>query len=146
MKPYHVTLDPGAVPVIHPPRAVPIHLREVFKTELNNMEELGVIVPVNEPTDWVNSVVLNETVNYEGEITKLRECLDPRDLNKWVKREHYHTRTIDDAASHLHDAKFFSIVDATNGCWHVPVDKQSSLYIYDVQHPIWQIQVHVHAV
>ena len=127
MTPYHITIDPEAEPTVHPPRTVPIHLREAFKAELDNMEELGVIEPVNEPTDWVNSVVLNETVNDKGEITKLRVCLDPRDLNKWVKREHYHTRTIDDVISELHGAKYFSVIDAKKGYWHVPLDKESSL-------------------
>lgn len=73
MAPYHTTLDPGAEPVVHPPRAVPVHLHEMFKAELHNMEELEVIVTVNEPADWVNS----ETVNNNREITKLRVCFDP---------------------------------------------------------------------
>lgn len=127
MTPYHITLDPGAEPVVHPPRAVPVHLREMFKAELDNMEELGVIVPVNEPADWVNSVVLSETVNDNGEITKPRVCLDPRDLNKCIKREHYHMRTVDDVITELHNAKYFSVIDATKGYWHVPLDKESSL-------------------
>lgn len=73
MAPYHTTLDPGAEPVVHPPRAVPVHLHEMFKAELHNMEELEVIVTVNEPAGWVNS----ETVNNNREITKLRVCFDP---------------------------------------------------------------------
>lgn len=73
MVPYHTTLDPGAEPVVHPPRAVPVHLHEMFKAELHNMEELEVIITVNEPADWVNS----ETVNNNREITKLRVCFDP---------------------------------------------------------------------
>lgn len=73
MAPYHTTLDPGAEPVVHPPRAVPVHLHEMFKAELHNMEELEVIITVNKSADWVNS----ETVNNNREITKLRVCFDP---------------------------------------------------------------------
>jgi len=51
------------------------------------MVELVVIVPVKEPREWVNSIVLSKTTNDDGEFTELRVCLDPRDLNKWVKRE-----------------------------------------------------------
>ena len=87
MKPYHIALEPGAEPVIHPPRSVPVHLRELYKQEIDKMLELGVITEVNTPTDWVNSIVLSESTNDKGEITKLRVCLDPRDLNKWIKRE-----------------------------------------------------------
>lgn len=127
MTPYHITLDPGAEPVVHPPRAVPVHLREMFKAELDNMEEIGVIVPVNEPAVRVNSVVLSETVNDNGKITKLRVCLDPGDLNKCIKREHYHMRKVDDVVTELHSAKNFSVTDATKGFWHVQLDKESSL-------------------
>jgi hypothetical protein len=125
MNPYHITLEPDAEPVIHPPRQVPVHLRD-FKQEIDNMLKLGVIIPVEKPTDWVNSVVLSETTNSKGEIVKVRLCLDPCDLNKWVKREHYRTRTIDAVVTELKDAKFFTVVDARKGYWHVPLDKESS--------------------
>ena len=69
MKPYHIRLDPDAQPVIHAPRAVPVHLQGMYKEELNNMVELGVLIPVSEPTDWVNSIVLSETTNDRREVT-----------------------------------------------------------------------------
>ena len=77
MKPYHISLEPGTEPVIHPPRSVPVHLRNLYKEEIDKMLELGVITRVDTPTDWVNSIVLSETTNEKGEITKLRICLDP---------------------------------------------------------------------
>ena len=70
--------------------------------------------------------MLSETTNSEGEIVKVRLCLDPRDLNKWVKREHYRTRTIDEVVTELKDAKLFTVVDARKGYWHVSLDKESS--------------------
>ncbi|CAB4039009.1 Hypothetical predicted protein [Paramuricea clavata] len=126
MKPYHITLEPDAEPVIHPPRQVPVHLRDHFKQEIDNMLKLGVITPVEKPTEWVNSVVLSETTNSKGEIVKVRLCLDSRDLNKWVKREHYRTRTIDEVVTGLKDATFFTVVDTRKGYWHVPLDTESS--------------------
>lgn len=126
MKPYHIALEPGAEPVIHPPRSVPVHLRELYKQEINKMLELGVITEVNTPTDWVNSIVLSESTNDKGEITKLRVCLDPRDLNKWIKREQHYTKTVDEVVTQLNDAKFFTLVDAKKGYWHVPLDEASS--------------------
>lgn len=126
MKPYHITLEPNAEPVIHPPRQVPVHLKDHYKQEIDNLLELGVITPVERPTDWVNSVVLSETTSDKGEIVKVRLCLDPRDLNKWVKREHYRTRAIDEVVVELKDAKFFTVVDAKKGYWHVPLDEESS--------------------
>lgn len=54
------------------------------------MVELGVLIPLSKPTDLVNSVVLSETTNDKGEVTKIRICLKPRDLL------HYFTKTIDE--------------------------------------------------
>lgn len=39
---------------------------------------------LNTPIDLVNNTVLSESTNDKGEITKLRVCLDPHDLNKDV--------------------------------------------------------------
>lgn len=90
------------------------------------MRELGVISRVDTPTDWANSTALSESTNDKGEITKLRVFLDPRDLNKWIKREQHYTKTIDEVVTQLSDAKFFTLVDARKGYWHVPLDEPSS--------------------
>ena len=126
MKPYHITLDPNAEPVIHAPSTVPVHLQNMLRKEVDVMVELSVLIPVSEPTDWVNSIGLSETTNDKGEITKIIVCLDPRDLNKAIKREHYYTKTIDEVVTQLSGAKFFSVVDAKKGYWHVPLDIASS--------------------
>lgn len=61
MKPYHtaIVLDPRAEAVVQTPRAVPVHLHKMFKVEQDRkscqMVELSVIVPVKEPTEWVNN-------------------------------------------------------------------------------------------
>ena len=75
MKPYHVTLEPGGKPIVHPPRSVPVN-------DCNDCTIVGVITRVDTPTDWVNCIVLSESTNDKGEITKLRVCLDPRDLKE----------------------------------------------------------------
>lgn len=45
---------------------------------------MHVTAPVTEPADWIPSLVVVEKPN-----DKLRICLDPRDLNKAIKRQHY---------------------------------------------------------
>ena len=57
-------------------------------------------------------IVLSETKNDKGEVTKFRVCLDPCDLRKWAKSEHYSSKTVDEVVSKLKAAKFFTIVDA----------------------------------
>ena len=81
MKPFHITLDLASEPVIHPPQSVPVHLKDLYRKELDGMLNLSVIALVDRPTDWVNSIVLSETKN-DKEVTKLRVCLDSHDLNK----------------------------------------------------------------
>ena len=57
---------------------------------------------------------------------KLRICLDPRDLNRAIQREHYPLPTIEDIATRLHGAKVFTKLDVRNGFWHVALDESSS--------------------
>ena len=141
MKPYHITLDPNAEPVIHAPRTVPVHLQDMFRKEVDTMVELGVLIPVSEPTDWVNSIVLSETTNDKGEVTKIRVCLDPCDLNKAIKREHYYTKTIDEVVTQLSGAKFFSVVDAKKRLLACTIRGSQLLPDY-IQHPVREISFH----
>ena len=58
---------------------------------------------------------------------KLRICLDPSDLNKAIKRSHYPLPTIEDLLPKLCNTRCFSVLDATNGFWHVKLDKERSM-------------------
>ena len=126
MKPYHITLEPGAQPIVHPPRSVPVHLRELYKQEIDKMLELGVITRVDTPTDWANSIVLSQSSDDNGEIAKLRVCLGPHDLNKWINRGPHYTKTINEVVTQLSNAKFCTLVNAKKGYWHVPLNEPSS--------------------
>ena len=53
-----IRIDEGVTPKVHPPRKIPVTLREKLKTELNRMEKLKVIVKIEEPTQWVNPIVI----------------------------------------------------------------------------------------
>ena len=77
-------------PVVHTPRKVPVTLHELVKKELQRMENDGVIKKQEEPTDWVNSMVIVKMPK------KLRFCIDHRDLNKAIKREHFPMKTIEE--------------------------------------------------
>ena len=55
-----IHLKPDAVPVVHPPRRIPVALKDKCKAELDRMESLGVIQRVHEPSQWVNSMVIVE--------------------------------------------------------------------------------------
>ena len=91
---YHIEVDPAVKPVVYPCRKVPFQLQDKFKEELGKMEDLGVIVKVNEPTEWVNAFVIAEKPN-----GKLRVCLDPRALNRAIKRERFDLPTREEVQS-----------------------------------------------
>ncbi|XP_063955561.1 uncharacterized protein K02A2.6-like [Lytechinus pictus] len=121
-EPQHLDVDKSISPTIHPPRKVPVAIKQGVKNELNRMEEMGVIVKQTEPTQWVSSMV---TVAKKGK-NKVRICLDPRDLNKAIKRPHYPMKTIDDITDNLAGAQIFSTLDANCGFWQIPLDDESS--------------------
>ncbi|CAC5406179.1 unnamed protein product [Mytilus coruscus] len=122
-KPYHIKIDSTVNPVINPPRKIPAALREKLKGTLKEMEDKEVIRKVDEPTDWVNSLVVVE----KPKTGKLRICLDPRNLNKAIKREHFALPTIEDITTRLTGAKYLSKLDCNNGYWQLRMDKESQL-------------------
>lgn len=54
---YKIQLKASAQSVVHSARRVPAPLKDRLKKELDRMTSLGVIKRVEEPTDWVNSMV-----------------------------------------------------------------------------------------
>ncbi|PIK53668.1 hypothetical protein BSL78_09434 [Apostichopus japonicus] len=119
---HHITVDPNVPPVIHPPRKLPVALRDRVQKELERMEKLNVIERVHEPTQWVNSMVTVIKPN------KTRICIDPRDLNKAISREHFPMRTIEEVVSGMPKAKVFSVLDASSGFWQIKLDEESSKF------------------
>ena len=118
---HKIKIDPNATPVIHPPRRVPVALREPLKEELQRMEKLGVIMKATDPTAWVHSLVIAKNKN-----NKIRVSLDPSDLNRAVMLEHFPMQTIEDVISRMSNAKVFSVLDANHGFLQVKLDKDSS--------------------
>ena len=110
---YKIQLNPDAIPVVNPPRRLPIALRNVVKMDLDTMVSKEIITPVTEPTPWVSSMVVTQKKN-----GKIRICLDPQHLNKAVMRSHYPLPTIEEVATRLTNAKVFSVLDAKSGFWH----------------------------
>ena len=118
---YTIHTNNDVLPVVHPPRRLPISLQGSVKHELDAMVATNIIAPVSEPTRWVSSMVVVEKKN-----NKIRICLDPRDLNRAIMRSHYPLPTIEQVASRLNNAKVFSVLDAKTGFWQVKLDQQSS--------------------
>ena len=120
-EPYHIAIENGAEPVIHPPRRVSHGLHDRLKEKLDQMERDEIIAKVDKPTNWVNSLVIVE--KKDG---SLRLCLDPKDLNKVIRREHFQIPTFEDVVSRLGGKKYFTVLDQKDSYWQVPLSEESS--------------------
>ncbi|XP_064617376.1 uncharacterized protein K02A2.6-like [Liolophura sinensis] len=105
-----IRLQDNALPVVHAPRRVPVALRDRVKNELKRMESMGVIRAIDEPTEWVSSMVAVAKKD-----STLRICIDPKDSNENIVREHYQLPTTEDITHKLAGAKYFSRLDAKSG-------------------------------
>jgi hypothetical protein len=86
------------------------------------MESLGVVEAVDEPTEWVNSMVVVSKPNGD-----LRVCLDPKDLNKAIVRERFQLPTREDLFADMVGAKVFSKLDASQAFWQEPLTEESQV-------------------
>ena len=85
------------------------------------MIKLDVIEPISEPAEWVNPLVTVEKPS-----RKLRVCLDPKDLNKAIKRQHYKLPTAEELLSEMNSAHYFSKFNTSKGYWQIKIDDESS--------------------
>lgn len=118
---YKIQLDKNVSPIVHAPRKLPIALKEQIKIKLTEMESEGIISKVEGPTEWVNSMTVVKKPNGD-----LRVCLDPRDLNKAIRREHFKLPTFEEITANLLGAKYFSTLDAKQGFWQVKLHPSST--------------------
>ena len=82
---YHIQLREDAKPfALTTPRRVAVLLLPKVEAELKRMEDLGVISPVNEPTDWCAGMVV--VPKSDG---KVRICIDLTKLSESVQRERH---------------------------------------------------------
>lgn len=120
---YVISCDPEAKPVVHPARPVPAALRDAVKAKLDQLEELHIIqkIPVGEPTEWCNAlhVVPKKTV---GDV---RITIDPRDLNRALKREYHPLNTLEDVVTRTNGSKYFTVLDANMGYFQIALTHES---------------------
>lgn len=126
---YHIEIDETVPGVVHPVRKLPAAIKQKAIDELHEMENNGYITKVEEPTEWVSSMVVSVRKD------KIRICLDPKDLNKAVKRAHHPMKTIEEVVQDIPGAKVFSVLDAKSGFLQIKLDKKSS-YLTTFNTPI----------
>ena len=101
---YTIKLRPDAKPFcLFTPRNVPLPLREKVHKEIQRMEKLGVISPVDEPTQWCAAMVV--VPKPSGSV---RLCVDLKPLNESVMREIHPLPKVDITLAQLTGAKWFT--------------------------------------
>lgn len=118
---YKMEVDESVKPVQLPKRRVPVAMMKPLKEELQDLEHRGVITPVDCSTDWISSMVVVQKQN-----GKPRVCIDPKPLNKALKRSHFPLQTIEDVLPDMSKAKVFTVCDVKSGFWHVKLEDKSS--------------------
>ena len=95
-------IDPTVKPVAQPYRRIPFNLRE----KTTELQDLGIIEPVEGPAPWVNPVVI--VLKNNGEI---RLSIDMRQANQAIMRRRYPIPTVDEVLHTLNGSKVFSKLD-----------------------------------
>ena len=118
---YDMKVKDDIDPIVSTARKIPYAQREKVLKELNRMEKLGVIMKEDGPTEWVNPIIVVNKPN--GQV---RICMDPQRLNQALKREYYQIPTVEDIASKMPGASYYSKLDASSGFYQIPLSEESS--------------------
>ena len=119
-----IKLKEGAIPHVEPIRRVPHAMQPPLTIELDKLCKEGILhkVDISEPIEWLNSFVCVKKSN-----GKIRLCLDPTHLNKWIIRPHHSSKLVDDILHRLTVlAKYFTVVDSTSSFFNHKLDEESS--------------------
>lgn len=117
----NIELTEDAKPVVQCQRKIPLALHERLRETLNKLEKKGIIKKVSHPTKWVNSLMIVEKAD-----GSLRLCIDPKPLNKYIKREYFTIPTSNDIMSKLIGKNTFSVIDMKDGFWQLTLNEKSS--------------------
>ena len=119
---YHIKMDPSVPPVQHSRQKVPIEYKEEIQKELSEMVQQGIITQQIEPTPWVNTLTYTKKAN-----SKLRICLDPKDLKKDIIHENHKAPTLEEIADILTEATKFSKEDSNKAFFRMHLTYEASL-------------------
>ena len=116
-------IDTTVQPVAQTHRRIPFHMRKKVAAELNRLQELDIIEPVdNQPTPWISPL---RAVNKPKKPGEIRICVDMRAPNKAIERERHVTPTIDDIITRVNGAVMFSKLDMNSGYHQVELAPES---------------------
>ena len=117
----NIKLKEDAIPRVVPCRKIPFKLHKNVKAELDRMCKNNIIKKVDEPTAWVNPIVIVKKANKD-----IRLCLDPLYLNQSLMRQHCKLPTFEELTTEIKGAQIFSTLDANKGFYQILFTEESS--------------------
>ena len=85
---YDMKVDKSVPDVVQATHRIPYPKREKLKSTLATLKKQGIVADVDRSTEWVSNLVIAEKKN-----GTIRLCLDPKDLNRAIRRKHIHIPT-----------------------------------------------------
>ena len=117
-----VHIDETVPPVAQTNRRTPFHLREKIEDKLKELQDNDIIEDATGPTPWVSPIVATPKPKNPDDI---RLCIDMRQANEAIKREHHDTPTVDQLIAELTDSKVFSKLDLKSGYHQLEIHPDS---------------------
>lgn len=102
--PYNTELRSEVKSVINHSKLSSLSLNKKLNETLDNLDSKGVIKEANKLRNFVNGLVIDEIPG-----GSLRICLDHRNLNKAIKREHHIIPTAEELINRLDGKRVFSV-------------------------------------
>ena len=119
-----IYVDPDVQPRYHKPRTVPFALRKKVDEELERLQTLGVIYPV-QFSDWAAPIV--PVLKGDG---RVRICGDYKvTINSAAKQDKYPLPRIDELFASLAGGKSFSKLDLSHAYLQVQLDEPSQKHV-----------------
>ena len=121
--PVKIQMKENVVPIVQPPRRIPLHYVEPLKQHLDELVEAGVVegpLLEEEEGSWISNLVITDKKwdkdkdRMEGTRKQIRVTLDCRPLNKHVYQTHEPIPTPDELRHQLRGSNKFSTLDMTH--------------------------------
>ena len=114
--PIEIQIKADAVPIIQPPRRIPLQYVAKLKKEIDSMLKDDIIegpVTIEEPGTFLSNLVIAK----KRDSNKIRVTLDCKDVNKQIYATHEPIPTSEELRHQLAGSNRFSTLDMTN-CYH----------------------------
>lgn len=120
-KPLELRTQPGAKPVVRPPRRVPHGLMQRLASKLRSLVDQQIIEKVEQPDSFVSNLVIVEKAD-----KSLRLCLDPKELNMVLVRNYHLIPTLEEILTKLCNKSVFSVLDLSDGFYNIKLTDESA--------------------